>query len=231
MPYQYAYLTGILFLITIWIFIFLKRKDLRNQILIVSLLATPIAPISQLLWFYYDYWRPSYLFTFYINDIPLGLEESIFAFTIGGITCVLFEVLFRKKAKRGKKRNILTLIIIIITILIGAITKYIFHLNSIWSTTIPMLLVSSMMVLYDRDLIFDYLISGLTIGVITIFIYLILLNIYPLLFSELWVNGVLTDPKILNIPIQELSWFVTLGFYSGILYDFWSNTNKYENIK
>src|SRR3989338_2570037 len=96
MSYQYAYLLGDLFLLMPWwIFLYFKRKDLRTEILIVSILAGIGGPLSEL-WFLKDYWRPE-LF----NGWSIGLEDVLFGFFIGGISCSIYEEMFgRKFAKR-----------------------------------------------------------------------------------------------------------------------------------
>lgn len=86
-----AYLTGDIIFFIIWGVLFFLRKDLRKKMLTMSLLIAPLGPLSE---FFYlrDYWRPQLLFGFRI-----GVEDLLFAFTIGGISGVIYEELFGKK--------------------------------------------------------------------------------------------------------------------------------------
>jgi hypothetical protein len=64
MPYKYAYITGCLILLVIWLFMFLKRKDLRQEMLWASFLGMPFGFVDFFL--IPRYWNPDSLF-FWIN--------------------------------------------------------------------------------------------------------------------------------------------------------------------
>jgi len=96
MDLKFAYLVGIFLLSIVWLYLFYRRKDLRKHQLIVSILSAPLAPISQAIWFHSDYWRPQYIFEFISGSTPLGLEEALFSFFVGGIGSVIYETFFHK---------------------------------------------------------------------------------------------------------------------------------------
>jgi hypothetical protein len=231
MSYKYAYLIGISFWALLWLVMFLLRKDLRKEILFMSLVAGPVAPIAQILWFYEDYWRPEYTFPIELAGVLIGIEEYLFAFFMGGVACVSYEVIFQKKAQYGPRRTKDTFIILLITLLCASFFKYILNLNSIWATTLPMFISSLIMIFWDKDLVPDLLLSGLSMAIITLFLYWILIQIYPLIFSKFWLDGVFTGINIINIPIEELLWFIITGAFTGILYEFWTNVERYWSIK
>lgn len=80
--FQYAYLIGNLFFLTVWVILFLYRRDLRRKMLIMSLVIAPMGPISQL-FYLRDYWQPQ-LF----NGWLIGIE-------------VRFTFRFRYRRNRG----------------------------------------------------------------------------------------------------------------------------------
>lgn len=97
--FRYAYLIADLVLLLVWIALFVVRKDLRKEMLIMSLCVSPMGPIAE---FFYlrDYWHPA-LF----NGWTIGIEDFIFAFVIGGIASVVYEEFFKRKYMRKNLRH------------------------------------------------------------------------------------------------------------------------------
>jgi hypothetical protein len=224
--YQYAYLVGDGILAIFWLLLFFSRKDLRKQQLFASLILTPIAPLADCLWFYNDYWRPEYLISFKIGQVPIGLESPLFIFLIGGIATVLYEAVFKKRHLLGKPRNLMTVIMIFL-ILITTTFLIKLGLNSIWASSLAMLTISIVMVIIDHDLIKDAIWSSLLMLGLSVILYLIWLTIYPEGIQRFWVASALSGIKIWRIPIEEIVWFGSAGIGLGILYEFWLNVNKY----
>src|SRR3989338_9490091 len=131
MPDSYAYLFGDCLLGIVWLVFFLLRKDLRRQQILISILSAPLAPISQVLWFHHDYWRPPYAFFVEIQGVPVGVEELLFAFFISGIGSVAYQVVCRKRVQRGQQHNLATLLIVGLTVLAFLFLKRLYF-NTIW---------------------------------------------------------------------------------------------------
>ena len=94
MSYRYAYITGCLILFLFWLFIFLKRKDLRREMLWASFWGMPFGFIDFFL--VPTYWNPDSLFDL-IKKYGVGIESFIFLFAIAGIASVIYEFLRKKK--------------------------------------------------------------------------------------------------------------------------------------
>ncbi|MBU1017005.1 hypothetical protein KJ678_02465 [Patescibacteria group bacterium] len=62
--------------------------------LIMSLVIAPMGPLSEL-FYLRDYWQPKIL-----TGRSFGIEDLFFAFTIGGIAAVIYEVSFRKNIQK-----------------------------------------------------------------------------------------------------------------------------------
>jgi hypothetical protein len=228
--YRFAYLVGDGILAVVWLLFFFLRKDLRRQQLFVSLILAPIAPLTDYLWFYKDYWRPQYLISFKVGQIPLGLESSLFIFLLGGIATVLYEIVFKKRHAFGKPRNLMT-IIVILPVIITTTFLMKLGLNSIWASSLGMLSISIIMIIIDHDLIKDAVWSSLLMLGLSVVFYLVWLNIYPEVIQRFWITNALTGIKIWKIPIEEIVWFTCTGAGFGILYEFWLNVNKYPKRK
>ncbi len=101
MDYKYAYLLGnILIAFPVWLFLFLKRKDTRKEMLIISLLFGVLGPISEF-WFHQDYWKPE-IFMGWI----VGMEDCLYGFFAGGIGSVIYEEIYGERfSQRISRKN------------------------------------------------------------------------------------------------------------------------------
>ena len=96
MDYQYSYLIGALILLAVWIILFLWRKDIRKEMLVISsLIAVLSLPLNYL--YAQDWWHP-----LTITGTHLGIEDIILGFAGGGIAAVVYEVVFKMKLKKRK---------------------------------------------------------------------------------------------------------------------------------
>lgn len=224
--YRFAYMAYDAILAIFWLIFFFARKDLRKQQLFLSFLAAPFAPLTVLLWFYYDYWRPEYVISIKIGQVPQGIEGPLFAFLVGGISGVLYEAIFRKRHLFGKRRNILAFAMIPLALAITAILK-IWDLNTIWATSIAFLSTATTMLLIDKDLIKDAIFSGIFMILLATFLYAIWLTIYPEAIQKFWITKSFSGIRLWKIPIEELVWFFTAGMVGGVFYEFWLNAESY----
>src|SRR3989344_5997076 len=78
----------------IWLVIFLFRKRLRKEMLLASLFTMLFGFTEPL--FVPKYWSPPSLFNLATNT-GFDIESFIFAFSIGGIAAVLYEVFTKER--------------------------------------------------------------------------------------------------------------------------------------
>ena len=224
--YHYAYLLGnLLILLPVWVFIFRWRKDLRKEILIVSLVAGIIGPISEL-YYLKDYWRPE-IFTGW----PVGIEDFLFGFFIGGISSVIYEEIFGKKhSKRTNRDHHWSWFIIPISALFILVLNalfFIFNINSIYVSLVAFFLITLVILCFRRDLWIDSIMSGVLMGLVMFFSYLVFLTIFPEAIHRWWLLNNISGILINGIPAEELLWAFGLGMVCGPIYEFFTGLREH----
>jgi len=229
--YQYTYLIIVSILIVIWIILFLWRKDIRKEMLIISLIFGLAGPLSAYVYIQ-DWWKP-----LTITKTPIGIEDFLFGFVIGGIAAIIYSLLFNKKIKikkvkkiKTQKRNINFLILLVLLASIFLLSFFVLKLNSLISTILAFIIPTLIIYIKRKDLVKDSLLSGILTLAISIIIYYILNLIMPGFFDEFWLFQNIGRVMILGIPLEEHVWFFLAGAFIGPLYEYWKE-GKLINIK
>ena len=217
--YAHAYLVSSLIVLPIWLILFYHRRDLAREMLIMSLigglLALLFAPP-----FLHNYWHPIYV-------LPLwsfgGIEDFIYGFLIVGIASVIYEELFGKRFinRKGRKNNFsrFALPSLVLYILAFYLPVYL-GVPSIYAALFSFAVLVSVILILRHDLLSDALMSGLIVGLMTLFGFILFLKIYPNVINRFWdLNGV-NSHSFIGIPIGELLWAFGLGAAAGPVYEF-----------
>jgi hypothetical protein len=219
-PVQYAYLILGLLLLLVWLLFFFLRKDVRREMMLTSLIFGIGGVLAEHI-YVRDWWHP-----LTVTGTQLGFEDFLFGFTTGGVASVVYEVLFRRRLGRTKSKRLLSqthlidaFIILLLSIIFFGGTIF-FGLNTLQASLIgygtPILLMY-----YRRpDLIADSLISGVSLLAIIFVIYTILGILCPGWISSFWAFKNVPPLIFLNVPIDDLIWYLFTGAYIGILYEF-----------
>ncbi|MAH03767.1 hypothetical protein CMI39_03205 [Candidatus Pacearchaeota archaeon] len=231
MSYQYSYLIlGILFLI-IWFILFIWRKDIRKEMLFMSLLFGFAGLLAEIAYIN-DWWTP-----LTITNTSIGIEDFLFGFVVGGIASVIYEEIFKKKIRirrRTKKKKNRKDIRFVFFVLIFAIlffgSHYIFKTNTFISSLIAF--GSGIIYIYIRrkDLIIDSLVSGFLLLGISLIVYSILELITPGWIQAFWHFKNIPNLIIFNVPIDDFIWYFFAGAFIGPLYEYWQE-GKLINTK
>jgi len=215
---RFAYLTANLLLLPIVIFFFWKRPDLRQKILTMGLVASPLGPISEF-WFLKDYWRPQYALGW-----PWIIEDFLFSFICGSSSTVVYQVFFGKTLGERiyKRRDYYLFFLIPFGIINMAFLNNILTINSIFASAFTLLTGTVIMLYSRRDLIKISVATGTLIGLIAFVFYLLVLPLFPNILARTWLlyNKPL-GKTIIGIPLTELIWAISLGFAAGPVYEFW----------
>lgn len=216
--YTYSYLIADLGLLLIWFALFLLRKDIRKEMLVMSTLFGIAGIFSQYI-YTIDWWRP-----LTITGTRIGIEDFLFGFWVGGISAIIYEELFKKKLSKRKFKKAFPAYLIILSLLsVGILfggSFYLLKLNSFYSSLIAFIFPTLFIWLKRNDLILDSLTTGLLLPIIGLVWFWI-----PEYFTPGWVQGHwlfqnLSGIIILKAPLEDLIWGFAAGAYIGPLYEF-----------
>src|SRR5688572_9791816 len=168
MDIKYSYLGYSLIFLFLWVIFYIVRPDLRRRMLIFSLIITPMGPLSEI-WFLRDYWRrPT------ITGYPISIEDAIFAFAIGGIAYSIYKVSFNMTAVQSEdqpRRVWLVIAFFVITFLPLVILTDVYHVNSIFSSSLSLFLIAVLTWILRPDLLKSSIVSGLMVVVLFFLVY------------------------------------------------------------
>lgn len=217
LSYQYAYLELSLIFLIIWILFFLWRKDLRKEILFVSLVMAPMGPLNEILFYFNDYWRPE---TF--TSVYMGIEDLIYAFSIGGIGATFYYMVFNKKYSKPVYKGFpyyLSLFFMAGLPLELFLNKVV-GVNSIYVTCAFLIVISIIMLMLRTDLWWSALASAFLFTVLFSLVYILWIKLYPNIFKDWWMIGNISGIQFLRVPIEEFLWAFSWGFTSALFYKF-----------
>ena len=220
---KYAYFITSLFFLTAWLLIFWRVKPLRKHMLILSLITAVFGPVSEI-WYFADYWNPEIAF-----PLPVGgVEDLIFGFAIGGIGAFAYESLFINGlcvCKPRKGREWFFLVFIGVLGLAMLVLNNLLGLNSIFASSLGMIILAAVMLYLRRDLIIHALASGLLVAAIMFIIYYLGQSVFPGAHGwmlRIWKLSDTSQGIILfrHIPWTEMLWGFSWGLVWGPLYEF-----------
>ena len=218
LDYKYAYLVGDLLLALIWSILFLIRKDLRKEILSLSILGG-IAGIATEVFYLQDYWQPQ-LF----NSWVIGFEDFLFGFFACGISATIYEEIFGKRFAKKKKFRTLWVLkpvpLLVLVVIVMSISVFGLGLSSMYTSFILFLVAFIIMIFLRRDLFINGFLSGIFMGILMVVCYLSLLAIFPDLINKFWFVENLSGIELWSIPLEELIWAFCLGMAVGPYWEF-----------
>lgn len=216
-PQQYTYLIGTLIYLLIWIIFYILRKDLRKEMLIMSIFLTFVGAIGEFLIWTQDWWKPMT-----ITGTIIGIEDLLLGFTNGGIAAVLYEEIFRKKLyKKTTSTTSQTIIIVLSVFLLISACFWIARYTSFISTTIGLILTGILLIILRQDLLKSSFLNGILMLLISIPVYLIQFLLTPSYATNTWIFTHLSKLTFLNIPIEDLIFYFLVGFVTPSLYEYW----------
>ena len=216
---------GLLFLV-VWLGLFIWRRDIRREMLIISVIFGFIGPFVELV-FTIDWWSPNFLFGF----SHAGFEDVLFGFVCVGIAAVVYEVFFNKRLKihrvsdgGGFRRNFIFVFILFLALFLFFIFFFFFVFYSFYSSIFGGVIPIFIIWFLRRDLIVNSLASGLILVVITFFVYSVLEFLTPGWVFAFWHFSNVPKIIIFNVPVDDLVWYFLAGLFIGPLYEFWQES-------
>ncbi len=219
--YELTYLYWSLIFLTAWLFLFIWKKSYRKEMIVMSIIFAFLGPLVDLA-YSIDWWNAQT-----ITNTRIGMEAIIFGFGFGGITAVIYEVIFRKHLRIQKKGNTkerknLRMFLVTLGLLIGYFGGFfILKLNSLLSTILATIICLTIIYIKRPDLIKNSIISGILILILGISINNILELLTPGWIEALYLFNNTPKIIILNMSIDDIIWFLCAGLVIGPLYEYW----------
>lgn len=217
-PIHFAYLTLAGFFGIIWSIFFVLFPQTRKIQIQISILAAPLGPIIEWLYFQ-DYWYPMSMWELNLGPFRILVEDIAFAFFFTGVTGIVAHFT-GKKVKDFRLKNPIQLIIIGLVSIILSLPLFKLGLNSIIATSIIFLLIAIEISFLKKDSFQYVLRSGFATATMMLLIYVIIYQIIDNNEEILKSTWLLYDHPILgfrflNVPVTELVWGFSWGSMMG----------------
>ena len=213
-----------------WLALFLRFRKLRKEIMFGSviypsilillfLLTWLLSQFFDLTWRYTpDYWNPNTLFNLIRITGGLSIEDFLFMFFFGGIVSIAYEVLFKRKSVRAKKKHhILSLVGFVGSYLFIA---FLFSFNPIYNLIISSF-VGFLIMLLQRPDLFKHALWSACIFTAFYFLGFFLFNlVFPYALSTYWNLNALSGVLLFNVPLEEFLYAFSFGLMWGPLYEY-----------
>ena len=222
MDYTYTYLLANIVELVIWLALFIWRKDIRREMLIMSFYFGMAGVVLEFV-YTIDWWHP-----LTITGTRVGIEDFLFGFWIGGIAAVIYEVVFRRHLRSMRKRPIIgnDHSLFLQLSLLGLLGSFIFMTslvsgtNSFVASVVTLILLLMYMWYRRPDLIPESLASGVLIIVIGYPWFIAAELLTPGWVQVHWYFDKLSGITLLTAPLEDGVWGFLAGAYIGPLYEF-----------
>lgn len=223
--FRYAYLIANVFFLAVWVFIFLRVRNLRRPMLIMSLIAASLGPVSET-WYFSDYWKPEIA-------LPLpfigGVEDLLFGFSIGGIGAFAYESIFVRGIcvcrEKELKREWFLFVFFVVVGFSMIVFNNLLGLNSIFASSVGMIMIAAVMLYIRPDLITNAVGSAFLVAGVMFAIYFVGQEFFPAghaWMERIWKLSGTPQGVIIfkHIPWTEMLWGLSWGLVWGPMYEF-----------
>ena len=220
---QYAWFIWSLALLVVWIVVYLslKSKESKREMLVVSLWTSLLGLTEPL--FVPIYWSPPSLFDLALRT-GFDIESILFSFGVGGLAVIAYERIFHVEheqigmEERHKTRHKYHLLALLSAPAIFVILLFT-NLNPIYSASIAMI-GGGLATWYCRPDLKKKMFTSAFIFVGFYFIYFLSLTLaYPGYVEQAWNLSVISGILVLGVPIEELLFAFGLGFLWSSVYE------------
>lgn len=221
---QYAWLGLSLTLLIVWgaVYLTLKERKSKKKMLAVSFVTALLGFTEPL--FVPEYWSPPSLFNLALRT-GFDIESIVFAFAVGGIVAVAYEVIVGGKSMSmtedeiNDPRHSLHMYTLAVAPVLFVFLLVITNLNPIYSAIIA-LITGFFAAWYCRpDLLQRMLLGGLLFTIVYFLAFSALLLVYPNYVEEVWNLDALSNVVLAGIPIEEYLWAFTFGLIWSSIYE------------
>ena len=220
LPFQYIYLLFTLICFIPWFIFYLYRKDLRREMLVMSIFLALYGVFVDYAWYTVDWWQPQT-----ITGTRVGIESFLLGFTNGGVISVLYSVVFNKKSKKYKKSPNTTgaISLIVFEILFISALFWVFRIPSPIASSMGIAVTGVLLVIMRKDLLANALMGGLLTLLLSLPIYYLLTHFYPHFAQQTYLLDRLSGLIFIGIPVEDFIFYFLVGFLFAPFYKFWQN--------
>jgi hypothetical protein len=216
--YHYSYLIGTLLFCAAWVACFVLGKNYRAQILWGTLISAPLALTSIL--FIPQYWTPPSLFNL-DQRFRVGIEDLIWAASVGGIGSVVGEIFLKEKLSRSRsqqhKRHYAPFAVMVA---VFVILDFWHPGKTIYNTIIAFAICALVVCFLRRDLLPLMLTSAVVFTALYFALFLELLLLYPEFIKRYYNIPHLLGIYVLGVPIEELMFAASGGAVWSVAYEY-----------
>jgi hypothetical protein len=216
--YHYSYLVGALIFDAAWLACYLLGKNYRTEIRWGTLISAPLALTSIL--FIPQYWTPPSLFDL-DQKFKVGIEDFLWAAAVGGIACVVGEILLKENLlalrKVARKRHFAPFVIVVVIF----VALELWHPSkTIYNCIIAFAIGALVIAVLRSDLIPTMFTGVLSFTTLYFVLFLIVLRLYPDFITRFYNIPHLLGIYILGVPIEELLFAGTGGAIWSVAYEY-----------
>jgi hypothetical protein len=221
---QYAYLVWSLLLLVPWfaLFLWLRDRERRNEMVIVSLFTAPLGLTEPI--FVPEYWLPPTLFDLAART-GFDVESLIFSFAIGGLASVGYKKLLGRHHvpipldDRRAPRHRLHLPILLSAPVLFGILYLTTNWNPIYTASLA-LLIAGILTWYCRpDLASSMLATGVLFAAFYFVFFLSLVLVHPQYVEQVWNLKAISGALVAGVPVEEFLFAFSLGFLWSSVYE------------
>ncbi len=221
--YQHSYLLLGLAFLGVWTLLYVRRRDVRKKMRIMSTIVAVMGPIADTV-YVQDWWSP-----LIVINTEVGFEPILAGFAIGGIAAALYQSVYRKtvivRTERADTTRIpdvefACLLASPILLLFGCF--YLLRFNSFESTLVAALIPLAIMFLRRPDLLPVSLTSGALLVVVASLVYTFVELLTPGWVRALWHFDNVPDIIIVGLPIDDVVFYFLTGALIGPIYEYWN---------
>jgi|SRR3989344_2485510 len=223
---EYAYLLlGILFLLG-WLFLYVRRRDERGELLALSVPLAVMGIAADSLYIK-DWWNPITI----IGTPPVSGEALIASLGIIGVGAVLPEYILRlRDTSPGRifsRRELLVLFATLFTMaLLFFGSFFLLHANSLIATILALIIPTVFMWGSRRDLIKVAFLNGIFLVLFAVLVYSVLNYLIPSWIDSFYMFK--NTPRFLlaGVPVDDVVFYFCAGLFFGTFYEWWQNVRR-----
>ncbi|MEY4731685.1 MAG: hypothetical protein RL681_631 [Candidatus Parcubacteria bacterium] len=217
MPYRYAYITGCSILLVFWLLVFLKRKNLRRELLWASLWGLPFGFIDYFL--VPTYWNPDSLFGL-IQRYGVGIESFVFLFAMTGIASVIYDFVEHKepvKASHSRHSHYYLLFSVAFAYVAMSIM---FPQRAIYNLMIAGAVGAAVVAYFRRDLWKHMCVSACMFSVLYFGVFVVVSAIFKGFVEHAYDLRHTWGILVLGVPLEEIGVAFFAGAFWSVIYEY-----------